>query len=152
MFDCEYFTHWAYWGIFPFYKVWVSNVGVANVKSGKCHLFSVSSVTQWLLIDGILYMVDLIEYSIVPLFLPFVMYELINGWFLISVWDFCIDYVWSVFLSALSFLCIPMWFGIQLRMKAPFSIATTPRCRGGHNSFPWIAPLHPWYLPYIAEC
>ena len=25
--------------------------------------------------------------------------------------------------------------------KAPFSIATTPRCRGGRYSFPWIAPL-----------
>ena len=34
----------------------------------------------------------------------------------------------------------------------PFSIATTPRCRGGHYSFPWIAPLYPWYVPYIAEC
>ena len=27
--------------------------------------------------------------------------------------------------------------------KAPFSIATTPRCRGGLYSFPWIAPLYP---------
>ena len=36
--------------------------------------------------------------------------------------------------------------------KAPFSIATTPRYRGGHYSFPWIAPLYPWYVPYIAEC
>ena len=27
--------------------------------------------------------------------------------------------------------------------KAPFSIATTPRCRGGRYSFPWIAPLYP---------
>ena len=36
--------------------------------------------------------------------------------------------------------------------KAPFSIATTPRCRGGRYSFPWIAPLYPWYVPYIAEC
>ena len=36
--------------------------------------------------------------------------------------------------------------------KAPFSIATTQRCRGGRNSFPWIAPLYPWYIPYIAEC
>ena len=27
--------------------------------------------------------------------------------------------------------------------KAPFSIATTPRCRGGCYSFPWIAPLYP---------
>ena len=25
--------------------------------------------------------------------------------------------------------------------KDPFSIATTPRCRGGRYSFPWIAPL-----------
>ena len=35
--------------------------------------------------------------------------------------------------------------------KAPFSIATTPMCRGGRYSFPWIAPLYPWYVPYIAE-
>ena len=34
--------------------------------------------------------------------------------------------------------------------KAPFSEVTTPRCRGGHYSFPWIAPLYPWYVPYIA--
>ena len=27
--------------------------------------------------------------------------------------------------------------------KAPFSIATTPRCRGGPYSFPQIAPLYP---------
>ena len=27
--------------------------------------------------------------------------------------------------------------------KAPFSIATTPTCRGGRYSFPWIAPLYP---------
>ena len=36
--------------------------------------------------------------------------------------------------------------------RAPFSIATTPRCRGGCYSIPWIAPLHPWSLPYNAEC
>ena len=27
--------------------------------------------------------------------------------------------------------------------KALFSLATTPRCRGGHNSLPWIVPLYP---------
>ena len=32
--------------------------------------------------------------------------------------------------------------------KAIFTVATTPRCRGGHYSFPWTA----WYVPYIAEC
>ena len=36
--------------------------------------------------------------------------------------------------------------------KAPFSIASTPRCRGGCYSFSWIAPLYPWYAPYIAKC
>ena len=36
--------------------------------------------------------------------------------------------------------------------KAPFSLATTPRCWGGRYSFPWIAPLYPWYVPYNAEC
>ena len=36
--------------------------------------------------------------------------------------------------------------------KALFSIATTPRCRGGRYSFPCIAPLYPLYILYIAEC
>ena len=27
--------------------------------------------------------------------------------------------------------------------NAPFSISTTPRCRGGYFSIPWIAPLYP---------
>ena len=35
--------------------------------------------------------------------------------------------------------------------KAPFSIATTPKCRRGRYSFPWFAPLYPRYVPYIAE-
>ena len=35
--------------------------------------------------------------------------------------------------------------------KAHFSIATTPRCTGRLYSFPWIAPLYPRYVPYIAE-
>ena len=26
-------------------------------------------------------------------------------------------------------------------LKAPFSIATAPRCRGGYYSLPWIAPF-----------
>ena len=36
--------------------------------------------------------------------------------------------------------------------KAPFSVATRTRCRGGRHSFPRIAPLYPWYVPYNAEC
>ena len=34
--------------------------------------------------------------------------------------------------------------------KALFLIATTPRYRGEHYSFPWIALLYPGSLPYIA--
>ena len=41
---------------------------------------------------------------------------------------------------------------IEVDPKTLFSIATTPRCRGGRYSFPWIAPLYPWYVPYNAEC
>ena len=36
--------------------------------------------------------------------------------------------------------------------KAPFSIATTQRCRRGRDSIPWIAPLYPGSVPYNAEC
>ena len=35
--------------------------------------------------------------------------------------------------------------------KAPFSIATTPRCRGGRYSFLWIALLYLWSVPYNAS-
>ena len=41
---------------------------------------------------------------------------------------------------------------VEEDQKAPFSIATTPRCRGGHYPFPWFALLYPQYVPYIAEC
>ena len=41
---------------------------------------------------------------------------------------------------------------VKGNQKAPFLIDTTLRCRGRHYSFPWIAPLYPWYVPYIAEC
>ena len=36
--------------------------------------------------------------------------------------------------------------------KAPFSIASTPRYREGHNLFPGIAPIYPWSIPYNTEC
>ena len=41
---------------------------------------------------------------------------------------------------------------VESEPKAPFSIATTQRCRGERYSIPWIAPLYPWSLPYSAEC
>ena len=35
--------------------------------------------------------------------------------------------------------------------KAPFSIATTQRCRGGCYNILWIAPLYPRYVAYCTE-
>ena len=32
---------------------------------------------------------------------------------------------------------------VEANQKALFSIASTPSCRGGRYSFPWIAPLYP---------
>ena len=52
--------------------------------------------------------------------------------------------------SALSF--VKLATVVESDQKAPFSIATTQRCRGGRYSFPWIAPLYPLYVPYVAEC
>ena len=58
------------------------------------------------------------------------------------------------------FVRIPIAFRYKVKLspllegdpKAPFSIATTPKCRRGHYSFPWIVPLYPCYVLYIAEC
>ena len=36
--------------------------------------------------------------------------------------------------------------------SAPFSIATTLRCRKDATPLPWIAPLYPWSLLNNAEC
>ena len=53
-----------------------------------------------------------------------------------------------------SFSFQDLYFGLLAKSvkgdsKAHFSIATTPRCRGGHYSFLWIAPL---YLFQFAKC
>ena len=37
----------------------------------------------------------------------------------------------------------PISYGVEGDQKAPFSIATTPRCWEGHYSFLWITPLYP---------
>ena len=38
---------------------------------------------------------------------------------------------------------IPAGIEVKSDQKAPISISTTPMCRGGCYSFPWIAPLYP---------
>ena len=53
-------------------------------------------------------------------------------------------YLCTIFLYRLSV--------VESNPKAPFSIATTPRCRVERFSIPWIPPLYPWCVPYTAEC
>ena len=40
---------------------------------------------------------------------------------------------------------------VEGNQKAHFSIATTPRCRGGQYCFPLIAPIDPRYVPYNTD-
>ena len=61
----------------------------------------------------------------------------------------CIFCVYFTMLSAK--YKVKLAAAVEGDQKAPFSIATTLRCRGRY-SFPWVAPLYPWYVPYIAEC
>ena len=58
----------------------------------------------------------------------------------------------SVQIKNVSIVKVKLVTVVKGDQKAPFSIATTPRCKGGRYSFSWIAPLYPWYVPYIAEC
>ena len=45
--------------------------------------------------------------------------------------------------TQLQFFLVKLVAVVEGDQKAPFSIATTPKCQGGHHSFPWIAPLYP---------
>ena len=49
----------------------------------------------------------------------------------------------SVFLEYIHINKVKLETVVEGEPKAPFLIATTPRCRGGHYSFPRIASLYP---------
>ena len=46
-------------------------------------------------------------------------------------------------------LLYPNPTAIEGNPKAPLSIA---RCREGHYTIPWIAPIYSWSIPYNSEC
>ena len=62
-----------------------------------------------------------------------------------SFWD--LISLWGIKISKVKLATV-----VEGNQKAPFSISMTLKCRGGRNSFPWITPLYPLYVPYIAEC
>ena len=63
----------------------------------------------------------------------------------------CIIYIY-IYKMLFAIFIVKLATLVEGDQKAPFSIATTPRCRGRRYSFHWIAPLYPWSLLYIAEC
>ena len=70
--------------------------------------------------------------------------------FFSKVWFFfistCIKQKFQFLLFCVYMYKVKLTTIVEGNSKAPFSLATTPRCRGGHYSFPWIAPLYPWSL------
>ena len=49
----------------------------------------------------------------------------------------------KILLTGYDFICIKLATVVEGNPKAPFSVATTPRCWGGRYSFPWIVLLYP---------
>ena len=98
-----------------------------------------------------------IRWSCVYLCLP-----LISVWVYIQVYSLCVCMYVYIYIYMYVCVCIYIYIYIYIyiklaaivegNQKAPFSIATTLRCRGGRYSLPWIVPLYPRYIPYIAEC
>ena len=52
-----------------------------------------------------------------------------------------LDFILHLYVSKVKLATV-----VEGNPKAPFSIATTPRCRGGHYSFPWITPLDTYLI------
>ena len=64
-------------------------------------------------------------------------------------WILCKCCVWGHNVKYRKQSCLPL---VESDPKAPFSTATTPRCRGSCYPFPWIALLYSRYVPHNAEC
>ena len=61
---------------------------------------------------------------------------------LMRIWTWVAKFI-SYENNSIVCLCVYIsWLTVvKDNLKAPFSIATTPRCKRGHYFFPWIAPL-----------
>ena len=59
--------------------------------------------------------------------------------------------LWYAVFAGLQFIYIKLATVVEGDLKGPFSLATTPRCRGGRYSFSWITSLYPWFVHYDAE-
>ena len=58
----------------------------------------------------------------------------------------------SIYIYIYIYIFVKLVTLVEGDQKAPFPIATKPRCREVRFSFPRIAPLYLCYEPYIAEC
>ena len=68
------------------------------------------------------------------------------------IWPFCVKQGFVNIYKKILLKQVMLVILVESDRKAPFSIATTPRCRGGWYSIPWFATLYPWSLLYNAEC
>ena len=63
-------------------------------------------------------------------------------WMTIYIYIYIYTYIYTLISLSLS-IYIYIYMVVEEDSKAPLSIATTPRSRGGLYSIPWIAPLYP---------
>ena len=75
----------------------------------------------------------------------------LSGLFL-SAYDWDEWSVCNIYIYIYIYIYIKLATVVEGDLKAPFSLATTTRCRVECNSFSWIAPFYPWSVPYNAEC
>ena len=59
------------------------------------------------------------------------------------LWDFDIQMDHLISSRRPDLIIVNLATVIEGDQKAPFLIATTPKCRGGRYSFLWVTPLYP---------
>ena len=79
---------------------------------------------------------------------------LVSGWYRLLL-AYCLRYETLFFYlicGRSKYIALELVLSRRWTENSFFTIAATPRCRGGRYSIPRIAPLYPWSSPYCAEC
>ena len=140
-------------------KLWIQTCWTPLKKLTLCHILperrgwvnmiilfcaKVIRLCGWELLNlNIYYFAKLKKLKVITIVRDKISYAIISVWILNLIYTYIYIYIY-VFVDLATI--------VEGDPKVPFSIATTQRCRGGRYSFPWIAPLYPWSLPYNAEC
>ena len=87
-----------------------------------------------------------------PLLVVFAYIFVANLYFCVNMSVYLLKILWQFWVLRNNVSKVKLATIVEGDPKAPFSKLTTPRCRIGRYSFPWIAPLYPWSVHYNAEC